>query len=179
MHGATLYDTDAAMRGHAARSTPDRCPRLVAFIAMSMDDRWVHRHPQGMLDNFPWFAGEGFDLIIADLLDLPRDRQIVEDGFQLLPRHVAPLLHDRRRAIWLLPTHAFRRRAFEARGTIWAIPHRTSDPQKALANLLQRAALFTAGLERETSALGLPAIRVDGTKPEDALIRGVGDQLSG
>jgi hypothetical protein len=179
MHGATLYDTDAAMRDHAARSTPGQCPRLAAFVAMSMDERWVHRPSQEMLDSFHWFAGEGFELIVADLLDLPCDRPIVADGFRLLPRHVAPLLHDRRRAIWLLPTPAFRRKAFDTRGTTWTIPNRTSDPQKALANLLERDALFTEGLERETSALGLAAMRVDGTKPEEALIQAVGDQLFG
>jgi hypothetical protein len=118
MHNATLYDTDAAMRDHADRSTPDPCPRLTAFAAMSMDERWVHRPSQETLDSFHWFAGKGFELIVADLLDLPRDRPIVADGFRLLPRQVAPLLHDQRRAIWRLPTPAFRRMAFETRGTI-------------------------------------------------------------
>jgi hypothetical protein len=179
MHGATLYDTDAAMRDHAARSAPDQCPRLAAFAAMDMDERWEHRVPQEMLDSFHWFAAEGFGSIVTDLLDLPRDRPIVADGFRLLPRFVAPLLHDRRRAIWLLPTPAFRRNAFDARGTTWTIPNRTSDPHEAPANLLERDALFTEGLKQETAALGLSAMRVDGTKPEDGLIGAVGDQLFG
>lgn len=177
--GAALYDTDAAMHDHAARSVADGCPRLGAFIAMSMDQRWVRRSPQEMLDGFHWFAGVGFEWIVADLLDLPRDRPVVAEGFRLLPHLVAPLLRDRRRAIWLLPKPVFRRKAFDARGTTWDIPNRTSDPCKALANLLERDALFTERLERETSSLGLPTMEVDGTLPEDTLIRAVGDHVFG
>ena len=179
MHGAALYDTDAVMRDHAARSTASECPRLAAFMAMSMDERWVERSPQEMLDSFHWFAGEGFELIVADLLDLPRDRPVIAEGFRLLPRLVAPLLTHRWQAVWLLPTPMFRRRAFDARGTTRDIPNRTSDPRRALANLLERDALFTERLERETAALGLAAMRVDGTMAEDALIHAVSDRLFG
>jgi len=177
MHGATLYDTDAAMRDHAARSTPDRHPRLAAFMAMSMDDRWVQRRPQEMLETFLWFAGEGFEFIVADLLDLPRDRPIVVDGFRLLPRRVAPFLRDRRQAIWLLPTPAFWDQAFDARGATWSIPNRTGDPERALSNLLERDAPFTERLRRDTFALGLAMLQVDGTLPEEVLLQAVSDHL--
>ncbi|MEO1362675.1 MAG: hypothetical protein AAFU86_02750 [Pseudomonadota bacterium] len=115
--GAVLYDTDAVMRDHADRCPRDQCPKLASFIDMTMDERWVRRTPEQMLEMFHWFAGEGFDLIVEDLLALPRDRLVIAEGFRLLPRLVAPLLGDTRHALWLLPTPAFRRRAFDARGT--------------------------------------------------------------
>ncbi len=179
MHGATLYDTDDAMRDHAARCSPDGCPRLTAFMKMNMDDRWVHRTPQVMLDEFHWFAGEGFEFIIADLLALPRDRPVIADGFRLLPHCVAPLLRNRQRAVWLLPTPDFRRKAFKARGSIWDIPNRTSNPKQALANLLERDALFTIRLKQEVAALELNSVEVDGVSSENALVRIVGDRLFG
>jgi len=38
-----------------------------AVEKMSMDERWVDRSSQTMLETFHWFRGEGFDLIIEDL----------------------------------------------------------------------------------------------------------------
>ena len=66
--GVDVYDTDAAMADHARRLDPERAPLLQRFLAMSMDERWVLRDPAEMLETFHWFAGEGFDLVVADLL---------------------------------------------------------------------------------------------------------------
>ncbi|MEO0666987.1 MAG: hypothetical protein AAFZ99_03660 [Pseudomonadota bacterium] len=175
--GAVVYDTDAVMRDHADRCPRDQCPKLASFIGMTMDERWVCRTPQQMLEMFHWFAGEGFDLIVEDLLALPRDRLVIAEGFRLLPRLVAPLLADTRHALWLLPTPAFRRRAFDARGTTWDIPQRTSNPDIALTNILARDALFTDRLRGEAAALGLYILQVDGALSEDALLARIGDLL--
>ena len=50
-----FYDTDAAMPDHAKRSTPEDCPLLHKFMTMDMDERWVNRSPQEMLETFHWF----------------------------------------------------------------------------------------------------------------------------
>ena len=71
-HGLRLYATDDVMADHASRSTPEDCPLLSEFMAMDMDERWVHRPPETMLETFHWFRGEGFGLIVEDLLRLPR-----------------------------------------------------------------------------------------------------------
>lgn len=109
-----------------------------------------------------WFAGEGFDLILADLLALPREPPILVEGFRLLPRLVAPLLSQPHQAVWLAPTPAFRRTAFGRRGFTWEIPARTSQPERALSNLLHRDQLFTEAVVAEAAALGLHVIEVDG-----------------
>jgi hypothetical protein len=168
-YGLRLYDTDAVMGEHARRSTPEDSPYLYEFIAMDMDQRWLLRSPQTMLETFHWFRGEGFDRIVEDLLDLPADRPVVAEGFRILPRLVAPLLADPTRAVWLLPTPAFRAAAFDSRGTTWQLAGRTSRPPAALSNLLERDRLFTQRLDAEVRALGLPAIEVDGTGTEDDL----------
>lgn len=56
---------------------------------------------------------------------------------------------------------------------LWQIAGRTSDPERALRNLLDRDHLFTERLRAETSRLGLPTIEVDATMTEDALAAAV------
>ncbi|MEM7289300.1 MAG: hypothetical protein AAF412_02820 [Pseudomonadota bacterium] len=178
-HDAVIYDTDAVMSGHASRCSEHLCPRLANFMRMTMDQRWVVRSPNEMLETFHWFEGEGFNFIVEDLLALPNNRLVIAEGFRLLPLLVAPLLKDKRRAIWLLPTPAFRRRAFDARETTWDIPQKTSNPKLALANLMSRDELFTDRLHDEVSGLGLHKQKVDGALSEDALIAVIDDHLFG
>jgi 2-phosphoglycerate kinase len=168
-HGLRVYATDDAMAEHARRSTPEDAPLLHRFVAMDMDERWVRRSPRAMLESFHWFHGEGFALVVEDLLRLPREPVVVE-GFRLLPRLVAPLLAAPTHAVWLLPTPAFRAAAFARRGGSAAgFLARTGDPERALGNLLERDRLFTDVLRGETARLGLPAIEVDVATTEDEL----------
>jgi hypothetical protein len=168
-HGMRLYSTDEAMGDHARRWLPEGCPNLTEFVKMSMDQRWVDRSPPTMLETFHWFRGEGFGLIIEDLLALPSDQGVLAEGFRLLPHLVKPLLHDRSHSVWLIPTPEFRLAAFESRGTMWSIPNKTSNPKRALSNLLERDRLFTERLQGMVETTGLPAVTVDGRLTEDAL----------
>ncbi|WP_433466245.1 shikimate kinase [Spirillospora sp. CA-128828] len=173
-HGMRLYDTDAVMPDHARRMPPEHAPYLGRFAAMDMDERWVSRSPHEMLDTFHWFHGEGFDLIVEDLLALPADRPVIAEGFRLLPDLVRPLLAEVGHAVWLLPTPGFRREVFDGRGgPAWGFIAKTGDPQHALRNLLQRDALFTDRLTDQTRDLGLHTLGVDSTVAEEDLARQV------
>ncbi len=167
-HSLRLYLTDEAMGDHARRWLPEDCPNLADFVKMSMDQRWVDRSPQTMLETFHWFRGEGFGLIIEDLLALPPDQGVIAEGFRLLPHLVKPLLHDPNYCVWLIPTPEFRLVAFESRGTMWSIPNKTSNPKRALSNLLECDRLFTERLQRMVETT-VPAVMVDGRLTEDAL----------
>ena len=173
-YGVRVYDTDAMMAEHARRTTVVESPFLAAFAAMSMDERWVHRSPETMLETFHWFRGEGFGLIVADLLALPADVPVIAEGFRLLPELVAPLLAVPAHAVWLLPTAEFRRLALESRGETWKIAGRTGNPPVALRNLLERDRMFTDRLHTEVGRLRLPAIRVDGGDDADDLAGRIG-----
>lgn len=168
--GWRLYATDDVMRDHARRTTPEEAPFLHGFIAMDMDERWVNRSPETMLETFHWFRGEGFGLVVEDLLRLPREPCVLAEGFRLLPHLVKPLLTVPEQAVWLLPTPEFRRAAFRSRGVpgegfVW----QTSDPVRAGHNLAERDEMFTSRLQEETARLGLRSIRVDTASTEDAL----------
>jgi hypothetical protein len=159
------------MAEHARRGSPADAPLLHEFMAMDMDERWVNRSPPAMLETFHWFRGEGFEMIVQDILRLPRQPGVIVEGFRLLPRLVAPLLAAPGRAVWLLPTSGFRQAAVERRGgAAWGFLARTSDPDRALRNLLERDRLFTNALRKETARLGLPAIEVDTAMAEDDLV---------
>jgi 2-phosphoglycerate kinase len=168
-HGLRLYSTDDEMAAHDRRCTPRDAPWLSEFKAMDMDQRWASRSPQAMLETFHWFRGELFQPIIDDLLSLPARRGVIAEGFRLLPHLVRPLLADPARAVWLLPTPEFRRAAFTSRGTLWDIPGKTSNPERALHNLLERDRMFTERLRAETAYLGLAAIEVDATMTSETL----------
>ncbi len=176
-YGLRLYDTDAVMRDHAARTTPADSPRLHDFMAMTMDERWVRRSPEEMLHSFHWYAGEGFELIVEDLRALAGDDIVLAEGFRLLPGRVQPLLTGPRQAVWLLPSPEFRRAALTSRGGLWTIAGQTTDPRRALDNLLARDARFTDRLAAETAALNLTAIAVRPGRTEDQLEADVADAL--
>jgi 2-phosphoglycerate kinase len=175
-HGLRVYATDDVMADHARRMSREDCPLLHTFLNMDMDERWVNRPPKTMLETFHWFRGEGFRPIVEDLLRLPRDRGVIAEGFRLLPHLVKPLLSAPGRAVWLLPTPDFRRAVFEGRGgAAWGFLAKTTDPERALRNLLERDRMFTDVLREETTRLGLPAIEVDITTTEDDLAGRVTD----
>jgi 2-phosphoglycerate kinase len=173
-YGLRVYSTDDAMADHARRSTNAGSPLLHRFLAMDMDERWVNRPPSTMLETFPWFQGEGFNLILEDLRCLPCEPGVIVEGFRLVPRLVQPLLSVPAHAVWLLPTPAFRQAVFHGRGgSAWGFLARTGGPERALRNLLERDQMFTDTLREEAARLAVPVIEVDGTMTEDDLTRRV------
>ena len=175
--GFRFYSTDAVMSEHGSRCAPEDCPFLSRFMAMDMDERWLNRSPELMLETFHWFRGECFGPIVEDLLGLPDEPPVIAEGFRLLPALVQPLVATRRHAVWLLPTPGFRRAAFASRGALWEIAGKTSNPEMALRNLLDRDRMFTERLREETRCLRLPVIDVDITLTEDHLTAMVAQSL--
>src|SRR5262250_3864770 len=101
-------------------------------------------------------------MIIEDILNLPKEPSVVVDGFRLLPRLVKPLLADYSHAVWLIPTAEFRQAVLESRGgPKWGFIAKTSDPERALRNVLARDAMFTDRLNDEAMRLGLYTIEVN------------------
>jgi len=170
--GLHVYSTDAAITAHG--SGPD-APLLAALREMSMDERWLDRGAQTMLETFPWFAGERFEHIVRDLQARSPARRTLAEGFRLLPRLVQPLLDERWQALWLTTTPEFRRRAFEHRAESSQFWRRTSDPAASLELLLERDALFADQVTREAEELGLKVVLVDGSRPEAALVAEVAE----
>jgi hypothetical protein len=116
-----------------------------------------------MYRTFPWFHGEGFDLVIEDLRALSSSGVVLAEGFRLLPDLVRPHLTNPQHAVWLTPTPCFRQMAFARRSSREAFWLRTSDPQRALANLLERDRIFTAAVAVNAARNDLATHVVDGS----------------
>ncbi len=168
--GLPIYSSDATIRVHAARLSAATAPLLERFRCMSMDERWVLQDPVAMFRTFPWFHGEGFDLLIEDLRSLPSGSLIIVEGFRLLPHLVHPHLSDLGHAVWLIPTPGFRRAAFAARDRGEAFWLRTTDPRCALANLLERDEMFADAVAADAEDGGLSTRVVDGAHPVDVTV---------
>ena len=165
--GLRVYSTDEAIARHAVAPGPDT-PLLGRFLEMGMDDRWLRRDAATMLRTFPWYAGERFDLVVADLRASAASPTLVE-GFRLLPHLVHPLLDEPWHAVWLIPTPEFRRAAFAGRAPEQQFWLRTSDPAGALQRLLDRDRMFTEVIERQAVERGLRVIHVDGGRSPSEL----------
>jgi hypothetical protein len=125
------------------------------------------------IETFSWFRGEGFGLIVEDLLRLPTETGVIADGFRLLPQLVKPLLVEPGHAVWLLPTPEFGRAVFNSRSTECDIARKTSDPELAQRNLLERNRMSTDRLVEETKRLELPLVEINTAMNEGELARQV------
>ena len=171
IYGVRMYSCDEQQSQHMPRLNPIDHPLVHAFLAMDMDERWLRRTPEEMLSTFHRFHGEGFELIIEDLLALPPDELVVVEGYQLRPPLIVPLMHENSRAVYLLPTPDFRRKVLTARGSHFT--SQTSDPRRAMEKLLERDAMYTDIVRHEAIEAGLPAIEVDGGVSVDSLVERV------
>ncbi len=172
-HGFYYYSTDDVMPDHGKRTSADESPYLRAFKAMDMDERWVNRSPSEMLETFHWFNGEGFRFIVEDLLSMPSDKGVVVEGFRLLPYLVRPWLAKTNQAVWLIPTPEFRKEVFEHRPENVKFYNRTSNPAKALNNLLERDKLFSERIKAEATEDNLHIIELNKSISEENTFRDV------
>ena len=162
--GLRIYSTDAAIGAHAARLSRAAAPLLDDFRRMRMDERWVQRDPVTMFETFPWFHGEGFEFVIEDLQALATSGVVLAEGFRLLPDLVRPHMTNPQHAVCLIPTPHFRRAAFRRRSPREAFWLRTSDPQRALANLLERDRIFTDAVATDAARHRLTTLVIDGSR---------------
>jgi 2-phosphoglycerate kinase len=167
--GLAFYSTDATIGVHSERLEATGAPLLERFRRMSMDERWVEHDPVTMYASFPWFHGEGFNLLIEDLHQMPTDRHVLVEGFRLLPDLMRPHVSNPNNAVWLVPTADFRQAAFKRRRGANAFWLRTTDPDQALSNLLERDRIFSDKIANDAARNGLEAFYVDGNRTADSV----------
>jgi adenylate kinase family enzyme len=168
-HGLTRYNYDwHDSRDHTDRTRADRHPHRAAFLAMTLDERWVLRSPLQMVDETLGGFRERFEMVTEDLLLIPEHPRVIADGFGLLPELVHPLIESPRQAIFLLPTPEFRVVALERRG--WGSADETSDVKRARANRLARDGLLTDHVRESAARLGLATVDVDGSRGLDDIV---------
>jgi len=174
-YGLQVYHFDRHEADHIKRSNSAQQPALHAFLAMTMDERWVLRPPAEMERTVIRSWTERFRFVIEDLRALPTDPPIVAEGPGLFPELVAPLLVSPQQAIWLVPTAAFCATMRRQRGS--AMPAKTSDPERAWRNLIDRDILLARYVRHRAAESGLAVIEIDGSQSIDEVTAAVAEHV--
>lgn len=163
-HLLTPYSCDDAFGRHAAQATAEEHPEFYRVSRSSWDEIWM-RPPEVLLADEVAIYRQEFPMVLDDLLALPADRPVIAEGAALMPHLVAPLLSDPRQGVWIVPTEPFLRQHYPGRGEwVQAILAQCSRPDEALDRWLGRDAAFAAGVSEEATRIGLPVLRVDGSR---------------
>lgn len=139
------------------------------FIEASLDERWIYPSQQEMLDFLLNFFPLRFELVLADILAMPKDKGIVVEGFGLLPELVQPYLSHPNQAIWFVPTRKFKVESMERRNKP-SFATKTSDPELAKVNLRERDMLLAAYFRQQVAHFGYRLHEADGMLSIDATV---------
>jgi adenylate kinase family enzyme len=169
------YHLDALAANHFARRVAAGDVEAQAFLNMSIDQRWVQRSVATLVQETVESWSRDFQLVIEDLLALPKENIIVAEG-NFFPACVAPYLTSNHQAIWLTPTDTFceqarRRKKAELvrRQKRHGVFNEGSDPEKRLWNLIERDCQLARYVKQQTEELQLPLVEVDGSRSPDEM----------
>lgn len=160
-----VYHQDRHELAHIRRADPARHPRHVAMRARIDDgtfhQSWVDDSAATLAREHRANWAERIDLVCEDLAAMACDRPIVAEGPGFFPDVLRALNVPASRAIWLIPTEAFKR-ASHARRRKGEHLATTSDPETAKRHHLERDLLLAAAYRQEVCAANLPWIEVTG-----------------
>jgi hypothetical protein len=143
---------------------------------MTPDQRWLEMDPSEMARFSLEMNAERFRQMVDDVVDMPTSPLVVMEGTPLLPWLVENHLESRQNAVWLLPTPEFQRaRLLERTTTTW---DETSDPQRALANRVERALRVSEAIERAAQERGFTILRVDESRDLTSMQAAVEDAFA-
>src|SRR5262249_10215157 len=153
---------------HFARRIAAGDAEALAFVQMSMDERWSKRSVEALVQEVLTSWSRDFRLVLEDLLALPKENFIVAEG-NFFPNDVAPYLSSPHQAIWLVPTDAFceqgrRRRWAELarRQKLHRVYDEGSDPERRRRNIIARDWQLARYVREQVEEAGLPLYEVDG-----------------
>jgi uridine kinase len=155
-----LYHADDHFERHCQLATHTQ-PSLQTIRQLSGDEIWlipVTKQVERALNLYH----EEFDFIQKDLQTLKKP--LIVEGAALLPEHVAPLIDSSTKAFYLVPSETSQRHHYGKREWARGVVEKTSDPEQAFENWMQRDARFALEVKRQAFSLGLPAITVDGSE---------------
>jgi hypothetical protein len=155
-HGLRWYNADARTWAHRDRAIAAGHPAALRWEAMTPEERRTQATPAEQLEQ-SLHAARG-PMVVDDLRRLPATPLVVAEGTTVSPAVVSSGIADRSRAVWLLPTPAFRRSGIEERGP---------QPADALYGLVGEE------IKREARAQAVPILVVDGSRGIEAMVAAV------
>lgn len=166
-YGISVYHYDKADAGQVEKLA-NIVPEVDQFFKASMEERWIHPTPKMMFDYLLVVFPHRFPLVIENLLEMPKDKPIIVEGFGLLPELVHPVLSSRHQAIWLVPTEKFKWESMERRGKP-SFASSLSDPEKAKMNLFARDMMLADYYRKQVPSYGYTLHEVDGSRSAEQM----------
>lgn len=164
------YHVDALARNHFARRIAAGDAGATVFMKMNMNQRWIERSVETLIQETLESWTRDFHLVIEDLLAMPKESIIVAEG-NFFPASVAPYLSQPHQAIWLVPTDTFcerarrqKRAALIERQKRHGVYNEGSNPEKRLQNIIARDQQLARYVKQQAEELHLPLYEVDGNR---------------
>lgn len=159
--GYHYYPCDHQVERHQALATPETHPIFHHLNTLRGDALWLRPLETQVTEEIQ-YCDQHFDLILADLLTLPKDKPILAEGAALLPTCVIPLLTHAHQAIWLVPSEAFQRHHYAQRPWVHDVLADCTDPAQAFENWMQRDARFALWVAEQARLLGGRCLTITG-----------------
>lgn len=164
-----LYHCDDLFEEHKSRAKPGKHPAFhnamfTSYEKMDWERFWM-RPVETLLEEQMAIYAEELEMIVSDLLDMPRSKPIIAEGSALLPDCVKEVLATPSSAIWSIPEETFHRAMYQQRGAwVQQILNQCSDPQQAFDNWMQRDMAFAKHIASQADHLNLKTLIVDGSR---------------
>lgn len=169
------YHLDAWSRNHFARRVAAGDAEAMSFLKMSLDQRWVERPVEALVQEAMTSWRTNFPLVLEDLLALPKENFILAEG-NFFPEWVAPYLSSPHQAIWLVPTDSFCEYGRRQKWTELAqrqIRHGVydegSDPEQRRRKVIARDCQLARSVRQQAEALHLAISEVDGSRSREEM----------
>lgn len=171
----TLYHRDEREPKRAEDVDGDRFPNFARWAAMSLDERWAVSSAGDLVADTLALGPEMLEMTLDDVRT--ERRPLLVEGFQIFPDLLAVHLPSPHHAVFLVATPAFRRSTHLARPHASATPSRTSDPERAQRNRVERDDRVGEHILSGASRHGLKAIKIDGSRRVDDIASEVEEWL--
>ncbi len=160
------YHFDPMERNHILRRLAQGDACIAAFLKMSLDQRWLERPLEVMVQETIESWTKRFGLVVEDLLAMSRDPWIVAEGI-FFPACLAPYLSSPCQAIWPVPSVPFTERVRRQRHV--GGYRGTSDPERALRNLIDRDCRLARYVKQQAEERHLPYYEVHESRSLDKM----------
>jgi hypothetical protein len=141
------------------------------------DERWLDAPPRELAEWSLELCSGRFRMILEDLAALSEEPGVLVEGTPLLPWLVAPHLASPGHAVWLVPSPRFAADRLRERPPLRGLVA-SSDPERASAQRIARERFFADAVTEGARELGLPLVRVDGSRDLDATAADVEEKLA-
>ena len=161
-HGLALYSCDDRFEEHRRRADPVRHARFRRVADRTPEELWSGPAEVQAAELLGFYEDE-LEMVCEDLAAI--SRPVLAEGVGLLPERIADVLVAPHRAVWLIATADFRRRAYPGRGSFVAeMLERYDDPERTFAAWMRRDSIIADALLEGARRTGGAVLHVDGSR---------------